>query len=201
MSKVTDIKQQVKRQGRYSVFIDEKYSFSLSENELMKSGIRIGREFSKFELEDLQNTATMDKAYMRSLDLLSRRARSEWEMRDYLKRKEYEQDIIDKIIVKLNDADYIDDYKFASSWVENRHLLKSISQRKLWQELKQKHIADEIINEILGTDETDEQETLKILIEKKRSQTRYQDDKKLIAYLAGQGFRYDDIKNAMSADS
>ncbi len=201
MSKVTDIKQQVKRQGRYSVFIDEKYSFSLSENELMKSGIRIGREFSKFELEDLQNTATMDKAYMRSLDLLSRRARSEWEMRDYLKRKEYEQDIIDKIIVKLNDADYIDDYKFASSWVENRHLLKSISQRKLWQELKQKHIADEIINEILGADETDEQETLKILIEKKRSQTRYQDDKKLIAYLAGQGFRYDDIKNAMSADS
>lgn len=201
MSKVTDIKQQVKRQGRYSVFIDEKYSFSLSENELMKSGIRIGREFSKVELEDLQNTATMDKAYMRSLDLLSRRARSEWEMRDYLKRKEYEQDIIDKIIVKLNEAGYIDDYKFASSWVENRHLLKSISQRKLWQELKQKHIADEIINEILGADETDEQETLKILIEKKRSQTRYQDDKKLIAYLAGQGFRYDDIKNAMSADS
>jgi regulatory protein len=200
MSKVTDIKQQVKRQGRYSVFIDEKYSFSLSENELMKSGIRIGREFSKVELEDLQNTATMDKAYMRSLDLLSRRARSEWEMRDYLKRKEYEQDIIDKIIVKLNEAGYIDDYKFASSWVENRHLLKSISQRKLWQELKQKHIADEIINEVLAMDETDEQETLKILIEKKRSQTRYQDDKKLIAYLAGQGFRYDDIKSTMSVD-
>ncbi len=200
MSKVTDIKQQIKRQGRYSVFIDEKYSFSLSENKLMKSGIRIGREYSKVELEDLKDTATIDKAYMRSLDLLSRRARSEWEMRDYLRRKEYEPEIIDKIITRLNDAGYIDDYKFASSWVENRHLLKSISQRKLWQELKQKHIADEIINEVLGADETDEQETLKILIEKKRSQTRYQDDKKLIAYLAGQGFRYDDIKNTMSVD-
>ena len=199
--KITNIKQQVKRQGRYSVFVDEKYSFSLSENELMKSGIRVGREYSDTELEELQQTAVLDKAYMRSLDLLSRRARSEWEMRDYLKRKEYEPDIIDKILLRLNDAGYIDDYKFASSWVENRHLLKSISQRKLWQELKQKHITDEIINEVLGADETDEQQTLKALIEKKRSQTRYQDDKKLIAYLAGQGFRYDDIKEAMSSDS
>ncbi len=200
MSKITDIKQHIKRQGRYSIFIDEKYSFSLSENELMKSGIRVGREYSETELEELQQTAILDKAYMRSLDLLSRRARSEWEMQDYLKRKEYEQNIIDKIIVRLNEAGYIDDHKFASSWVENRHLLKNISKRKLWQELKQKHIADEIINEVLGADETDEQEILKALIEKKRSQTRYQDDKKLIAYLAGQGFRYEDIKNTMSVD-
>lgn len=192
--KITNIKQQVKRQGRYSIFVDEKYSFSLSENELMKSGIRVGREYSEIELEKLQLTAVLDKAYMRSLDLLSRRARSEWEMRDYLKRKEYEQDIIEKIIHRLNHAGYIDDYKFASSWVENRHLLKSISKRKLWQELKQKHISDEIINEVLGADKTDEQETLKALIEKKRSQSRYQDNKKLISYLAGQGFRYDDIK-------
>ncbi len=196
--KITDIKQQVKRQGRYSIFVDEKYSFSLSENELMKSGIKIGREYSQVELKELQHTAVLDKAYMRSLDLLSRRARSEWEMRDYLKRKEYDQDIIDKILSRLNDAGYIDDYKFASSWVENRHLLKNISKRKLWQELKQKHISDEIINGVLGADETDEQETLKVLIEKKRNQTRYQDDNKLISYLAGQGFRYDDIKDVLN---
>ncbi len=82
--------------------------------------------------------------------------------------------------------------------VENRHLLKNISKRKLWQELKQKHISDEIINGVLGADETDEQETLKVLIEKKRHRTRYQDDNKLISYLAGQGFRYDDIKDVLN---
>lgn len=196
--KITDIKQQVKRQERYSIFVDDKYSFSLSENALMKSGIRIGREYSQAELDELQDTAVLDKAYMRSLDLLSRRARSEWELRDYLKRKDYGPEVIEKIIGRLGEAGYIDDYKFAVSWVESRHLLKNISSRKLWQELKQKRIPDEVINQVLEEDETDELETLKNLVAKKRSQSRYQDDQKLMAFLMRQGYRYDDVKTAMA---
>lgn len=196
--KITDIKQQVKRQERYSIFVDDKYSFSLSENALMKSGIRIGREYSQAELDELQDTAVLDKAYMRSLDLLSRRARSEWELRDYLKRKDYGPEVIEKIIDRLGEAGYIDDYKFAVSWVESRHLLKNISSRKLWQELKQKRIPDEVINQVLEEDETDELETLKNLVAKKRSQSRYQDDQKLMAFLMRQGYRYDDVKTAMA---
>ncbi len=196
--KITDIKQQVKRQGRYSIFVDDKYSFSLSENALMKSGIRIGREYDQAELDELQDTAVLDKAYMRSLDLLSRRARSEWELRDYLKRKDYGPEVIEKIIGRLDEAGYIDDYKFAVSWVETRHLLKNISRRKLWQELKQKHIADEVINQVLEEDETDEIETLRNLVAKKRMQSRYQDDQKLMAFLMRQGYRYQDVKTAMA---
>jgi len=196
--KITDIKQQLKRQQRYSIFVDEKYAFSLSENELMKSGIRIGRQYSEVELEELQQTAVLDKAYMRSLNLLSRRARSEWELRDYLKRKDYDPPTIDIILNRLTKAGYVDDYKFATSWVETRHLLKNISQRKLWQELKQKRISDDVISQVLGEDETDEQDTLKDLIAKKRTQSRYQDHQKLIAYLMRQGYRYDDVKAAMT---
>ena len=196
--KITDIKQQVKRQGRYSIFVDGKYSFSLSEQELMKSGIRIGREYDQAELDELQDTALLDKAYMRSLDLLSRRARSEWELRDYLRRKDYQPPVIETIITRLNEAGYVDDYKFAVSWVETRHLLKNISSRKLWQELKQKHISDEVINQVLEEDVTDELETLKNLIAKKRTQSRYQDDQKLMAFLMRQGYRYDDVKVAMA---
>lgn len=195
--RITDIKQQIKRQGRYSIFVDGKYSFSLSEVELMKSGIRIGREYAKTELNDLHKTAVLDKAYMRSLDLLSRRARSEWEIRDYLRRKEYEAEVIETIVNRLTNAGYIDDYVFAKSWVENRHLLKSISRRKLQLELKQKRIADDIINQTLDEDETSDVATLKTLIAKKRNQSRYQDDQKLIAFLSRQGYRYDDIKQAL----
>lgn len=196
--KITDIKQQIKRQGRYSIFVDDKYSFSLSENALMKSGIRIGREYDQAELDELQDTAVLDKAYMRSLDLLSRRARSEWELRDYLKRKDYGPEVIKKIIGRLGEAGYIDDYRFAVSWVETRHLLKNISRRKLWQELKQKHIADEVINQVLEEDATDEVETIRNLVAKKRMQSRYQDDQKLMAFLMRQGYRYDNVKTAMA---
>jgi regulatory protein len=198
MLKVTDIKQQVKRQDRYSIFIDGKYSFSLSENELMQSGIRLNKEYTSAELEQLKQTAVMDKAYMRSLDMLSRRARSEWELRDYLKRKDYEPEIIDQIILRLKKLQYIDDYNFAKSWVDNRRLLKATSKRKLSQELKQKRVEQTVIDKVLSEDETDEKSVIKDLVVKKRTQSRYQDDQKLIAYLLRQGFSYSDVKEAIN---
>ena len=196
--KVTDIKQQVKRQARYSIFVDNKYSFSLSESELMSSGIKIGKEYSKEDFDKLKQTAVLDKAYMRVLDLLARRARSEWEIRDYLKHKDYDNSAIDQIINKLTEKGYIDDQKFARAWVDNRRLLKSVSKRKLWTELKQKHVADDIIKIVLEDDATDERQVIRDLVVKKRHQTRYQDDTKLMQYLSRQGFKYDDIKVALS---
>lgn len=195
---VTDIKQQVKRQDRYSIFVDSKYAFSLSENELMNSGLRIGREYTQPELDELVQTAVLDKAYMRALDLLSRRARSEWELRDYLRRKDYDQEVINSTMSRLEKAGYVDDLAFARAWIDNRRLLKSISRRKLWQELKQKRIADDIIEEALAEDETDEAKVLQDLIAKKRQQSRYQDKEKLLAFLMRQGYQYDDVRSAMA---
>lgn len=196
--KITDIKQQVKRQDRYSIYIDEKYAFSFSENELLTLSLRVGQEFNADELEKLKKTAIEDKAYTRSLDLLARRQRSEWEIRDYLKRKDYDQAVIEKIVNRLSKVGYIDDVKFATAWVDSRRLLKSTSKRKLQMELRQKRIADDIITQILADDQTDERAVLKDLVAKKRSQSRYQDDQKLMAYLMRQGFNYDDVKDVIN---
>lgn len=195
--KVTDIKQQIKRSGRYSIYFDEKYLFSLSEPELMQSGIRVGKEYSAEELEKLQQTAIIDKAYMRALDFLSRRMRSEWELRDYLRRKDYDSPTVDIILNKLSEYNYIDDKKFAAAWVENRRLLKPTSLRRLRQELTQKHVSREIVNEVLAEDLGDEQGALKQMIEKKQAKSRYKDQQKLIAYLLRQGFNYSDIKQVL----
>lgn len=195
--KITDIKSQVKRQGRYSIYVDEKYSFSLSEPELLTVGLRIGQEYSKEEFEELKQKAVLDKAYMRAYDLIARRMRSEWELRDYLKRKDYDPTAIDTIVNTLSNKGYVDDQKFAEAWIRNRRLLKSVSKLRLKQELKQKRVADDIISLALEEDETSECDVLKDLIERKRQQTRYQDEDKLKQYLLRQGFRYDDIKQAL----
>jgi SOS response regulatory protein OraA/RecX len=76
-------------------------------------------------------------------------------------------------------------------------LLKSVSRRHLLQELRAKHIADDIAQQVLAEDETDELQTLRELVNRKRQQTRYQDELKLMQYLARQGFQYDDIKSVL----
>lgn len=199
--KITDIKQQVKRQDRYSIYVDGKYAFSFSESELLNLGLRIGQEFPEGELEKLKKSAIEDKAYMRALDLIARRQRSEWELRDYLKRKDYEQDVIEKIVNRLSEAGYVNDKKFAEAWVNNRRLLKATSKRKLQMELRQKRVSDEVIREVLAEDETDEQQVLKDLIAKKRTQTKYQDEIKLKQYLLRQGFGYDDIRSVLKDET
>jgi regulatory protein len=198
--KITAIKQQVKRQDRYSIYGDEKYLFSFSEAELLNSGIRIGQELDESKLEELKDKAVLDKAYDRSINLISHRFRSEWEIRDYLKRKDYEEGVQGRVIERLRERGYINDADFAKRWVENRRLLKATSRRRLAQELRQKRIEDEIIKQTLETDETDEVEVLKELIERKRKQTKYKDDLKLMQYLARQGFSYDLIKTALIKD-
>lgn len=200
MSKITDIRQQVKRQDRYSIYVDGKYIFSFSEGELLNLSLKIGQEFSNDELKELQKTAVEDKAYTRALDLLSRRPRSEWELREYLKRKDYEEPVIEKTLNRLSKAGYVDDAKFAESWIRNRRLLKSTSKRKLQLELRQKRLSDEVINTALLGDETDDQQVLRDLVAKKRHQTRYQDEQKLIAYLLRQGYNYQDVKTVLRGD-
>lgn len=195
--KITDIKQQVKRKDRYSIFIDGKYSFALSESKLLQLGLVVGQEFDKNQLEVTKDEAHLDKAVYRVMDLISRRPRSEWEIRDYLKRKSYKPDEIEQTVKILLEKGYINDIDFARRWVESRRLLKSTSKRKLKLELMTKRVADEIINEVLENDETDEQDVLKELITKKRQQTRYQDREKLMAYLLRQGFNYGDIKEVL----
>lgn len=195
--KITDIKQQIKRQDRYSIYVDEKYSFSLSENELMTQGLRIGQEFNKDEFEKVKQRALEDKAYMQALGMIARRKRSEWELKQYLKGKGYSDNTTAKILNKLSNSELLNDKDFAKSWVDNRRLLKQTSQRRLWQELKQKRVPDSVISEVLEEDEADEKQVLAELVEKKKTQSRYQDKEKLIAYLLRQGFNYGDVKDAV----
>jgi regulatory protein len=198
--KITDIKQQVKRADRYSLYIDGKYLFSLSESELLTLGLRIGLEFDEAELADLQQKAVIDKGYDRALNLIMRRPRSAWELQQYLKRKDYSEEHSEIILNMLSKRGYVDDIDFAKRWVESRRLLKSTSKRRLTQELRQKRVPDDIISQTLAADETDEQAVLRELISKKRTQTRYQDAQKLMQYLMRQGYNYDDIKVVMSED-
>jgi regulatory protein len=163
----------------------------------MLQGLRIGQEFDAKTFAEIKDTAEEDKAYMRALDLLARRPRSKWEMEQYLKRKDYDNSVITKLLNRLSNGELLDDKKFAESWVLSRRLLKNMSKRRLLQELQQKKISEQIISEVLEADETDELDVLKEIIQKKQTQTRYQDKQKLIAYLLRQGFSFSDVKSVL----
>ena len=195
--KITAIKQQIKQQRRYSIFVEGKYSFSLSDTALLESKLVNGQELTEREVQNFKKRSLDDKLYDRVLQYLALRPRSTWEIEQYLKRKQADPDVSQQIVNKLSDRGLVDDESFARSWVANRRLLKPISHRRLLQELRQKHVPNEITELVLAEDDTDEQTTLRELVVRKRKQSRYQDDLKLMQFLARQGFNYDDIKTVL----
>jgi regulatory protein len=195
--KITSIRHQEKRRDRYSIFVDEKYAFSLSEQALLESHLVSGQEIDKTQLKAYKQLSEDDKASGNALRYALMRPRSIWEMRDYFRRKQIEEPVAKKIIGKLTNLRLLDDEAFARVWVENRRLLKATSRRKLSAELQQKHVASDIIDRALAEDreQTDERQVLRDLIERK--QARYPDRQKLMQYLARQGYSYDDIKSVL----
>lgn len=198
--KITSIKQQVKRADRYSVFVDERYSFSLSEAALLRSGLASGQELTRQQIDEYKQLSADDKTYNRALRYVAMRSRSTWELTTYLQRKDAPDALIASIVQKLTDLNLLNDASFAASFVRDRQLLRPTSRRKLVLELKKKRIAEEYIQAALQQDEVDETDSLKQVIAKKRRQTKYQDDEKLMQYLARQGFGYGDIKAALAKD-
>lgn len=198
--RITAIRQQQKAKDRYSVYVDEKYSFSLSESALISSGISSGTELTAEQLEAYKRLSSEDKLWGRVLRYVAARLRSIHEVREYLRRKEAASELTDQYIERLVDIGLLDDHRYAQVFVENRRMLKPSSKRKLQLELKQKRIPDAVINEVLADDEGDDKSALRDLVIKKRRQTKYQDDMKLKQYLARQGFGFDDINRALKGD-
>jgi regulatory protein len=197
--KITRLKAQVKNPDRVSVYVDEKYSFSLNINQMLDQKLHVGLEVTEVQLEDFKHTSEFGKAYERALMYVMLRPRSRREVQDYARRKKWTPEDTQAIIEKLITKRYLDDRSFARSWVESRALAKKTSQRKLTMELKQKGVSDDIIHEILEASSFDEGDALRQLISKKRKLARYAaDEQKLMRYLATQGFSFDDIKAALN---
>lgn len=198
--KITSIKQQAKRVDRYSIFIDEDYAFSLSEGSLLDSRLAKGDELTRQQVEDFKQLSADDKLYNLVIRYIAIRPRSQWEIETYLDRKDSPAPKIEQITNKLSRLGLIDDTKFAQAFVNDRRLLRPTSRRKMIIELKKKHVANDTIMAVVGNESADERHALVDIVQRKRKQTRYQDDLKLIQYLARQGFSYGDIKAALQVD-
>jgi regulatory protein len=199
--KITKIVQQEKQKDRYSVFVDGKYSFSLSQGALLESKLANGQELDKDALKQWKQISADDKVYSQSLRYAAMRLRSAWEMEQYLHRKNASPALAEKILNKLSNIELLNDEAFARAWVANRRLLRPTSKRKLQQELRAKRVADEVIEAVLNEEATsDDLAALREIIAKKRNLPKYKADPlKLMNYLARQGFSYGDIKDILGS--
>src|SRR5947209_15231393 len=98
--KITAIKQQQKRVDRYSIFVEGKYAFSLSEAALLEAKLASGQELSPEQVTEFKKLSADDKIYNQALRYVALRLRTEWEIKTYLERKKASPALVDIILNK-----------------------------------------------------------------------------------------------------
>jgi regulatory protein len=195
---ITSIKQQVKNPERVSIFIDGKYTFSLSLDELVKYKLKNNQELSEAEVKKFKKISEDGKMKARALAWVLGRPHSTREFSDYMFRKKADPDLTKNLIEEFTTKKYLNDLAFAEWFIELKQRAGK-SNRQIQAELFKKGINRQIADEVMQEQGSGEEERLKALIEKKLKSSRYKNDPlKLKQFLLRQGFGYELINSLLS---
>ena len=198
MPQITAIEKQEKNADRVSVFVDGRFALGLFADVAALTGLRVGQEMTAERLTEITRKETERKGVADALRLLGVRARSEKEISDRLKRKEYEDDIIVIVLERLRSYGYLDDADFAARWVASRG--KSRGRRALSHELRQKGVDAETAAATLSEARDAETETESAFVAARKkvgdkpADISREAQAKLSAYLQRRGFGWDAIR-------
>ena len=150
-------------------------------------------------LDDYQLESEKSNAYNMVLKLISTRYKTQKEIYVYLQEKGYLPVVIFYVINKLNEYHFIDDEKYAESYVA--HKIQKDGGLKIKQELLKKGVSEDIIDRVLEK-QSGQEDVIKTLAEKymKNKEDTKENYIKLFRYLQNKGFEYEQIKSAIKGD-
>lgn len=190
--------------ARANVFIDGKFSFALSLEVINKHGLRPQMRLDAAQLAALLREDGEAKALVTAANFIGYRPRSKDEIRKRLQRDEWSEEVIARVVERLEGAKMLDDAQFAAGWVGARERSRPRGSRLLQQELRHKGVAREEIEAALPDAEAELQNALAALgkLERKLAPFSGRDrDQKAIEHLMRRGFAYSTIKAALQHES
>jgi regulatory protein len=190
--RITALKAQKRNRQRVSVYIDGRFAFGLAAIEAMR--LEIGQLLSATDIARLKEKDLAEVAYERALNLLSYRPRSTAEVRRRLTEKQFDEQTTAEVIARLTRAGLLDDEVFARYWIENRDTFKPRGSRALRYELRQKGVADSVLDAVL-TDYDESDAAYRAGLTRAQRLARQFTDidtlrSKLLAFLSRRGFSY-----------
>lgn len=162
------------------------------------------------EAEQATRPLDLDKArertFQRAVKLLAAKPRSVAELRERLLEKEWTNaEVVDAVIEKLREYNYLDDERFAFGYASFRVRQKPLGRTRLARDLALKKVERETADEAIKLvfEETSEEELIERAIEKRvrlRGQPQSRaETKSFFDHLLRLGFSYDLVSNKVRA--
>jgi regulatory protein len=199
MGKITALTRQKRNPDRVNVYLDDEFAFGLAA--ITAVSLRIGQILTPTEIERLQETDLEEKAKNVAIGFIEYRPRSVAETRQHLQKKEYPDDVIDRVVARLETVELLNDATFARYWVEQRETFKPRSKMALQLELRQKGIDRALIETAVAEVDEIAAATQAAQAKARRWQNlpELEFRKKLNGFLQRRGFSYDIIREVHEA--
>ena len=194
---ITSIEPQKNNKNRYSVFIDGKYAFSLDDETLFKSKLKVGDEINEEAAQEL----ICDAQYMACKDygfkLVSKKLYTAHDFTYKLKMKGFDESVANKVCLRFSELGLINDEDFARAYISDAARLRQKGKRAISAELSMHGVDKAVIDGLL--DGFENPEGLEKIISKKLK-TKNPDRRQLSSVFSScirKGYGADEIKHAL----
>ena len=199
MPKITLISLQGKNKSRCNVFVDGEFYSGVSMETVIKFRLKVGMEVAREELDNIILESERSEALAKAADYISTRLKTKREIKDYLIKKGYSEEIAWCCVDKLKEYDYVNDKEYSKRYVEST--AKKQGKRLTEYKLMMKGVRKDDISAAYSECEIDGNENAKNIAIKylKNKDITKENLAKTYRYLIGKGFSHDEAGYAISA--
>ncbi len=216
MAKITKVSIQKKDKSRVNIFIDGNFFCGLSLSTFAKYSLYDGKELHDEELDHIFKDDLRERLTLRVISYLADAQKTETQVKKYIlitlikKKGEWYADLskpeieelTEKVIENLKKYGYINDEKYAESFINSRLKNKPRGKSVLLGELLSKGVEKSVAQEKIDECVDDEYTVLKNVFMKKFKDGKItKNDTKKIGYLLRKGFNWDLIEQLINDDT
>jgi regulatory protein len=207
--RITRIETQKRHPGRKSIYADDAFLIGVSVETLLRAGLRVGDTLTEAQLRAMQENEGILAAKSAAHRFLGVRPRSEREIRDKLREKEFTPEQIQSVVADLTRAGLVNDAEFARSMIRNSLAVRPVGEltirRKLLLLGVARPVVDDAIHDVYRARDpsavalTVARQFLKRKSHSARNRDPRTEQQRLIAFLSRRGFAWPVIQNVLQS--
>lgn len=151
------IKYKKTTKDRYKILLDDDRELLLYEEVILKFELLLKKKILENEIMEIELFNQECDVYHVALTSINHRFKSVYDTREFLIKKEFPIEMIDKAIDKLIKQGYLNDRSFAKSYINNQMITTNKGPYKIRRELGEHKIDYSIIDEELVVFDLDDQ--------------------------------------------
>lgn len=192
---ITKIEIQKNNKDRANIYLDEKFFSGISLELVVKEHLKVGMILDEEHLKTLIVEDEKSNALAKAVKYMGTNLKTAKQLRDYLKKKDYNPSTIEFVLSKMYEYNYIDDENYARAYIltySNKY-----GKLKLKLQLKQKGVSEEIIDNLIANLDCSSIDSVaqKYL---KNKDLSYENCQKLSRFLYSRGYEFDDINSCIN---